>query len=351
MKTTEEIYSEMRTVFAEETGVEVSDSGDLAVRLYAVAAQIYALHVQCEWVTNQCFPQSAEGEYLDHHAEMRGLKRRAAVAAGGNIRFYVDAAVAADIFIAAGTVCMTAGLIRFKTTESVTLNAGSLYVDAAAQAMEAGTTGNVSMGSILSMSVAPVGVSRCSNPNAFSGGADEEDDDTLRARVLNSYKRMPNGANAAFYEQGALSFDEVAAVTVLPRKRGVGTVDLVVATAAGVPNNALLQELTAYFETKREIAVDLAVLAPKTVTVNMVVTIQVEENEKFAVVAAAVRAMLQKWFTGERLGKNVLLAELGSLVFSVDSVSNCAISIPAADLAIAGDELPVLGTITVEEMA
>lgn len=47
--------------------------------------------------------------------------------------------------------------------------------------------------------------------------------------------RMPNGANAAFYQQEALSFPEVAAATVVARPRGVGTVDVFLATAAGLP--------------------------------------------------------------------------------------------------------------------
>ena len=56
------------------------------------------------------------------------------------------------------------------------------------------------------MAVAPVGVSQVTNPEAFTGGADVEDDEALRARVLETFRRMPNGANAAFYEQEALSF-------------------------------------------------------------------------------------------------------------------------------------------------
>ena len=50
MKSVEEIYQEMAETFAQETGVEVNSGGDMSVRLYAVAAEIYALYVQGEWV-------------------------------------------------------------------------------------------------------------------------------------------------------------------------------------------------------------------------------------------------------------------------------------------------------------
>jgi len=50
MKTAEEIYEEMLETFAEKTSYNISDSSDLAVRLYASAAQISALYAQIDYV-------------------------------------------------------------------------------------------------------------------------------------------------------------------------------------------------------------------------------------------------------------------------------------------------------------
>ena len=83
MKTVEEIYRELLADFEKRIGMEVSSTCDLAVRLYAVAAQVQALYAQTEWVGRQSFPQTAEGKYLDYHAQMRGLVRSAAVRAVG----------------------------------------------------------------------------------------------------------------------------------------------------------------------------------------------------------------------------------------------------------------------------
>ena len=69
----EEIYQGMMADFARRTGLEASGAGDLAVRMYAVAAELYSLQVQSDWVARQCFPQTATGEYLDRHAALRGL--------------------------------------------------------------------------------------------------------------------------------------------------------------------------------------------------------------------------------------------------------------------------------------
>ena len=59
--TVDEIYGQMVQIFQQETGLTLAGDGDMAVRLYAAAAQIYALYVQADWVERQCFPQSALG--------------------------------------------------------------------------------------------------------------------------------------------------------------------------------------------------------------------------------------------------------------------------------------------------
>ena len=51
----------MKAVFEESTGTVLTEGGDMAVRMYAAAAEIYALYVYNDWIRRQCFPQTAEG--------------------------------------------------------------------------------------------------------------------------------------------------------------------------------------------------------------------------------------------------------------------------------------------------
>ena len=74
MKTMEEIYRELLSSFGTYTGLEPREGTDLSARMYALAAQIYSLYIQADWVARQAFPQTAEGEYLDLHAQLRGLE-------------------------------------------------------------------------------------------------------------------------------------------------------------------------------------------------------------------------------------------------------------------------------------
>jgi len=350
LKTVDAIYEEMLACFGERTGMELKEGCDLAVRLYALAAQIYALQVQTDWVSRQAFPQTAEGEWLDRHAQLRGLARKQAVAARGVVRFQAGEAAQTARVIPVGTVCMTAGLVRFETTEERELPAGARTVDVPVRAVVPGRGGNVAAGTILSLAVAPLGIAGCTNLQPCAGGEDEEKDETLRARVLDTFLRLPNGANAAFYQTQALTFDRVAGAVVIPRPRGVGTVDVVVTTQEGLPDRELLEELTAYFQRRREIAVEVQVRAPQTTTVNLTVRVAPKPGYAFAEVAGRVEEAVRGWFTGALLGRKVLRAELGDLVYHCDGVDNYVIALPTADVAVEADVLPMLGTLKVEEL-
>ena len=348
MKTVDEIYGELLASFGKRTGLEPREGCDLSARMYALAAQVCALYVQADWALRQAFPQTAEGEYLDAHAQLRGLERKRATAAQGTVRFTAGEKADAPREIPKGTVCMTAGLVRFETERAGVLEAGALTADVPVRALEAGEAGNVSAGAINSMAVAPMGIASCTNPQPCGGGSDGEGDEVLRERVLGTFKRLPNGANAAFYEQGALSFDQVAAAAVVARPRGVGSVDIVPATMSGLPDKELLDQLQAYFEERREIAVDLKVRAPRTAVVNITVQVEARESWDRAEVLSRVERAVREWFTGRLLGQDILRAKLGSLIYDCDGVENYAISAPAADLRVDSDVLPMLGTLRVE---
>lgn len=351
MITLEEIYAGLAAEFQSRTGKSAGASSDLAVRFYAVAAQIYALYVQGEWTRRQCFPQTAQGEELDKHAQLRGITRRQASASSGTVRFYVDQAQEAEIEIPAGTVCMTAGGVRFLTTQDAAVEPGALYAEVAVEAAEPGSAGNVGAGTIVYMALPPVRIVACSNRSPLTNGLDQEGDEALRERVLATYRRLANGANSAFYQQAAMSFPEVAAVTVLPKNRGVGTVDIVPAARGGVPSQTLLAEMQSYFNQVREIAVDVQVLAPTVETVNLSLKLWTETGRAFADVSGAVEDAVTGWFNGERLGRPLTRAQLTSLVFAMDGVDNCEIVQPAADLPLDSVTLPVLGTLTITDGA
>lgn len=350
MKEWTEIYEQLRGTFAQRAGFVPSEGCDSAVRLYALAAELQSLLMQADWVLDQSFPQTAQGAYLDYHAETRGITRAAAEKADGVIRFAAADKVAAACPIEKGTVCMTAEGVRFETTEDAAIAVGSQWADVPAQAVEAGAGGNVIAGTVTLLSAMPVGVVQCTNPAAFSGGCDAESDEALRGRVLASYQRLPNGANAAYYEQEAMRYPGVAAAKAVGRARGIGTVNVVIATHAGVPDAALLAAVETDLQKKREIAVDVKVLAPTVETVAVTAALKAAPGYTFAEVKACAQSALEALFTGGLLGKSVTTARLLTLLCGVEGVENVHLTAPAADVAVDATELPMLGTVTLSEL-
>ena len=350
MKEWTEIYEQLRGTFAQRAGFVPSEGCDSAVRLYALAAELQSLLMQADWVLDQSFPQTAQGTYLDYHAETRGITRGAAEKAAGVIRFAAADKVTAACPIEKGTVCMTAEGVRFETTEDAAIAVGSQWADVPAQAVEAGAGGNVIAGTVTLLSAMPVGVVQCTNPAAFSGGCDAESDEALRGRVLASYQRLPNGANAAYYEQEAMRYPGVAAAKAVGRARGIGTVNVVIATHAGVPDAALLAAVETDLQKKREIAVDVKVLAPAVETVAVTAALKAAPGYTFAEAKAGAQSALEALFTGGLLGKSVTTARLLTLLCGVEGVENVHLTAPAADVAVDATELPMLGTVTLSEL-
>lgn len=194
-------------------------------------------------------------------------------------------------------------------------------------------------------------VTAVTNEKAFTGGLSEETDEELRQRILDSFQRLPNGANAAWYELTACRHEGVAAAKAVGKARGAGTVDVYVSAPDGIPSEKLLTELQTVFQKSREIAVNVQVKAPTAATVDVAVTVKTAEGTDFANVKTAVEADLAEQFNGKLLGRGVKLAELNSRIYALPGVENCHITAPAVDLAANDTVLPVLGTVTVTEEA
>ena len=332
MKEVDELYGKMLAVFEEKTGFTMDDTADLAVRLYAAAAQIQTLYAYSDWAINQSFPQTATGEYLDYHAALRGITRKAGTKARGSLRFKLDAAREDDLTIKCGTVCATAGLVRFVTTEDGVIAAGALYADIPAEAESVGTSGNAGAETITVMTRAPEGVSGVLNPKAFTGGSGAETDEELRARVLDSFIRLPNGANV-----------------VIPRMNGIGTVGVVIAAPEGVPSEALLQQVQDDLDAVREIAVDVTVLAPEVQAVGVTAQLLAKTGVSFETAKAAAEKAVRELFTGALLGKSLYRAAILSAIFETGTVQNVKLLQPETDIDGTERTLCRLGEVTITE--
>ncbi len=337
--TAQEIFENMRSEFAENTGYEISSDCDMAVRMYAAAVQIESLYIYNDWVLKQCFPQTASGEYLDFHAALRGTERRAAEKAVGELSFSVKSPAAADISVPSGTACMTSAGVIFETVENGTIKTGEMSCTVAATAAEGGAAGNVLADTIVFMPNPPVGVYACKNERPFSGGSDAEDDEKLRARILELYKSLPNGANRGWYEKMVSEIPGVGKVRVSRGTDGPGSVDIIITGVDGMPSEELIAQVQQSLEDVRELCVDIDVRRPDEVEKEIEVEIETDTGFDRQAVKENVTAALQKTVNSAALGSKVKLADIGECVYHVPGVANYRILSPVSDISLDYDEM------------
>lgn len=202
MKTVDEIFGEMLVSFGARTGMEVDQGCDLAVRLYAAAAQIYALYLQADWVARQAFPPDSGGGLSGSPRPAERAGAEAGLPCGGDPPLLCGRGGRDAQGDPTGHRMYDCGTGAVRDHTAAVLPAGQLQVDVPARALLAGSSGNAAAGTVLSMAVAPVGVRRCDNPEPFLGGSDGETDSELRKRVLDTFQRLPNGAKPPSMSRG-----------------------------------------------------------------------------------------------------------------------------------------------------
>ena len=314
----------MKESYVNYAGIDLHEESDVMIRLKVLAAEIYKERAYGEYILRQMFPSTAVGEYLDLHAAERGLTRKPATKAGGNVWFYPAEETHETILIPAGTVvCSYIDMHRFTTDADATLNAGDERVLVHITAVEPGADYNVRAGTI-TMIVTPVpGIGEVYNSFPYSNGADTESDDDLRARVTDSYVNIGNGANAAYYKSLAMSVSCVADASVVGLARGAGTVDVYVIGANGEElNTTQMNEVQALLTQNRELNVDVRACAPEMIEVSLYIRLQVKPGYDFDAVAAEVQQTVTGFINNLGIGRDLKLSEVGEVIYHIKGVSD-----------------------------
>lgn len=291
---------------AGKLGVAILPNGEVRVLADANAGNAGLNLEYLDWQSKQFLPDTAEAQFLDRHADIwlvnadgsRG--RKGATCAAGA----VDVSGIAGSVMPAGAQ-FSAGAVLYQSTADTTLSAAPTPVSV--RALDAGSAGNLPAGTTLSILVALPNVSGNAGANVVSltGGADQESDDELRARVLERIRQPPMGGAADDYVQWALRVPGVTRAWSSPNEMGIGTVTLrfmcddLRATAdpatSGLPNAQDLAAVRAYLDTVRPVCVkDFFVVPPITQKVDFRIDDLVGGSLAVnAAIRSAVTAMLK----------------------------------------------------------
>lgn len=320
---------------------------EVLARVFAGAIHLCFGYV-CEWLTAQMLPSTATEEYLDMHADIWGVTRRAATFATGNVDF--TGTNGTDI--PAGTKVQTQTGIQYETDALVTIATGT--ATAAVTAVVAGVSGNCELDTEVTL-VEPIsGIDSVATVAAggLTGGVEIETDEELRARLLLRLQNPPQGGALADYEQWALSISGVGRVFIVQNYQGVGTLAVFVVTNDPddpIPAAGILDDVDEYIQEMKPVtAIVTSDVALTELTCDF--TIKVPSGTA-TVVKTAIEAQLKDliWREGEP-GGTILLSHIDQAIAEAEGEVDHEVVLPAANIVVGATEFPLLGTITWQDL-
>lgn len=325
------------------------------------ASQLYTL---LEKVVPMGFLDSSTGTWLELKAADVGLERRSAQQAIGKVLFSRQTDTDRAVSIPSGSIVKTemqddGNELRFFTTENVVIPAGTESLEVAVKAEFAGAAYNVGEGYIRGLVTHIPGIDSVTNTADWliEEGVDVESDAALRKRCKLRWNELSTGSTALAYESWAYQVPGVMDVTIDDNHpRGPGTVNVIIASPAGAPTEALKQDVKDYIDTRRPLCSDVQVSGPDLKTVNLDITLLLNPNHGLLADARTeAESIIQMLFTmtddekdveALKIGEDFVRARLIRHLMGIQDVINVTLTSPAADIPVTIYELASMGTLS-----
>ena len=348
--TYDELLERMSDKFTELSGFEPDSASDIGIRLHLLAGELFSLNTELAWIKKQMFPNTASGEMLDLHAAQRGLERQRGAKAKGTIAFILDMPVEFDVIVPAGTICTNdEGSLNYITSQEYTIRRGSTVLMAECEAEKSGTIYNTGIGKVKTIvTYFSVGLS-ISNSTSFTGGTDDEDDESLRKRIFESCRLSPDGVNAAYFEGLACGVDGIQSAKAYSIANDPGRVIVVLGGRGAIPDSGAFSQASSLLQSAKPIGINMLVQNCGLKNTDVSVSIKAGGGYSFSGIADNVRDRIRRFFSELSVGEDVLLSALGKAILEVSGVENYSFG-NMSDTAVANAEMGKLGTLSVTEM-
>ena len=329
---------------------DTSEDSDAYARASSLAACAEGIYAHQKWLIKQFFPDTADTEFLEKHAGLRGLRRRNATYAAGK-----GATISGnpDAVIAVGLQIKTEDGRFYETTESAVISSGGTAV-VAVRSLATGAVQNIKTATKGSFMAAPVGVSTDVVLNDVVGATNAESDSSLLERLLNKIRRPAAGGNKYDYKDWALEVDGVEQAYVYPLRRGLGTVDIAITADNGVPSDDTVRRAQEYIDQERPVtAKESKVVKPDVTKVNFNIQVKIS-GVVLNDIKTAINNALRDYFNGLIPGDDLIVSQCEAVVNNLIGVVDRRFIAPTANQKadiVNKIEWFRLGEVTVTEMA
>ncbi|MEY8872761.1 baseplate J/gp47 family protein [uncultured Haemophilus sp.] len=300
----------LRDVQSLEPLADVSVDSDYYARASSLAAVAEGIYAHQKWIIKQFFPDTADTDFLEKHAGLRGIRRRNATSASGT-GATVTGQVGAEI--KAGLQIKTDDNRFYETTSNAVISSNG-ETTVPVRALATGASYNITTATKGSFMAAPVGVQSDVVLNNIIGATDAESDASLLERLLEIIRRPPAGGNRYDYRTWALSVDGVDAAYVYPLRRGLGTVDIAITSNNDVPSDETVQRCQAYIDDVRPVtARESKVVKPDVTKVNFNIQVKIS-GVALNDIKTAIRNALTDYFNGLIPGDDLIVSQCEAVV-------------------------------------
>lgn len=308
-------------------------------RVYAGLA--HGLYGFIAWAADQIFPDTATDENLVRWATLFGLTRTPAAYAEGEVTVEGTNGVVID----AGTIMVRADGVEFEVLAEVTVAGGEAVLSV--RALETGDDGNTEVGVALSFQT-PIDDLDTSGlvTSEITSGADQEDIEDLRERLLERMAAPIQGGAATDYEQWAKEVAGVTRAWVKPLYLGEGTVAVFFVRDDDddiFPSEAEVDDVSAYIDVRRPVTAHHYVYAPTADYVDFTITISPDTDD----VRHAVTGELEDLFLRDsEPGGIIYLSRMNEAISLAQGEFDHTLVSPTANFQAASGYLPMVGTVT-----
>lgn len=325
------ILRDIRSLLPE---ADIGTDSDHYVRSAAVAAAIEGIYQRLAWLYRQIFPDTADEDELVHAAAVRGVPRKPAVASGGQA--VLSGSVGVTLLTGA-VLTHTASGAQFSAVADCTLDAtGAGTVDVVA--LVAGAAQNDLEGA-LTISSPPLGMDAAATfVTATSGGSDIESKESLLARLLDVIQSPPAGGTSYDYKRWAKDVAGVADALVLPRRRGAGTVDVVITASDGVPSSEVIDACLAYIQEQCSVIADVWVYAPTVRVVDATALVELADGYLLADVQLAAQSAYESLLSTLKPLDALKRSQVEAMISNLAGVTDRSVTTPAANVPASDDE-------------
>lgn len=315
----------------------------LAVLGDVLAGHSHGLHGHIAWAARQGLPTTGDAECVESWATMLGIARKPATFASGSIHL---TGVNGTVIPFRRRVRRADGLEYFTTAPAII--AGSVAV-VPVQAFAAGVIANTAPGVLMSLTspIAGIASNATVSTSGIGGGADAEDTEELRARVLQRTRQLPAAGNRADFERWTLEVSGVTRAWCFPRFPAIGSAGVTFATddelGGPIPSAAKVAEVFAHVDALRPVGGQLLVFAPSPLVVNVNLILTPNTADVRAAVEAELRSLMRRQAAPDQV---LFVSHIREAISAATGEIDSVLISPINDIAPEKGQLPVLGSLT-----